>query len=141
MISIVNYGMGNLGSIINMLKKIGQDSQLVSRPSEILRSERIILPGVGSFDNAMKLLGDLQFTEPIREAAQKGIPILGICLGMQLLGTESEEGELPGLNLVSGKVKRFPQMDGLKIPHMGWNEVKFYDEKLIHGLEDRKSVV
>ena len=138
MISIVNYGMGNLGSIINMLKKIGQDSQLVSRPSEILRSERIILPGVGSFDNAMKLLGDLQFTEPIREAAQKGIPILAICLGMQLLGTESEEGELPGLNLVSGKVKRFPQMDGLKIPHMGWNEVKFYDEKLIHGLENNR---
>ncbi|HPJ68315.1 MAG TPA: imidazole glycerol phosphate synthase subunit HisH [Desulfobacteraceae bacterium] len=138
MISIVNYGMGNLGSIINMLKKIGQDSKLVSMPSEIRSSERIILPGVGSFDNAMRLLRDLHLTEPIREAATKGIPILGICLGMQLLGTKSEEGELSGLDLIPGKIIRFPQLDGLKIPHMGWNQVKFYDERLISGLETNR---
>ncbi len=138
MISVVNYGIGNLGSIINMLKKIGQDSQLVNKPSEILRSERIILPGVGSFDNAVLRLRELQLVDPIINVARNGVPILGVCLGMQLLGTKSEEGTLPGLDLIPGDIKKFSPTEGLKVPHMGWNQVKFYDNGLKAGLEDNR---
>ena len=115
MITIIDYGMGNIGSIANMLKKVGVKSQTTGSPSELADARKIILPGVGAFDNAMNKLNELQFSEVIRNKAEKGTPILGICLGMQLLGTSSEEGVLPGLNLIAAKIRKFQTIKGLII--------------------------
>jgi glutamine amidotransferase len=138
MISIIDYGMGNLGSISNMLKKIGTASKRASNTEEILKAEKIILPGVGSFDNAMEKLITLGFTDALKEKAVSETPILGICLGMQLLGSSSEEGDLKGLNLIPGIIRKFPQIEGLTIPHMGWNNVIIKDKKIYNGLEENK---
>lgn len=138
MISVIDYGIGNLGSIVNMLKKIGVGSKLISTPEEVGEAEKIILPGVGSFDNAVGLLSKLDLVAAIKDKANLGTPLLGICLGMQLLGTESEEGKLAGLNLIPGKIKRFPSLPGLKIPHMGWNSVKSEDQVLFKNMGDNR---
>lgn len=126
MIAIVNYGLGNLGSILNMLKKIGVESTVSSDPDVIGGAEKIILPGVGHFDRAMALINHDGLKDILKEKALKHkTPILGICLGMQVLGQGSEEGEIPGLGLIPARTIRFkfPNGDGLKIPHMGWNSV------------------
>ncbi len=125
MISIIDYGMGNLGSISNMIKMVGGKSRLTSLREEVLNSEKVLLPGVGSFDQAMRNLEELKLIEPIKEIAMKGVPIMGICLGMQLLANSSEEGVLPGLGLIKGRVLSFGENRGLKIPHMGWNLVDY----------------
>lgn len=125
MITIIDYGMGNLGSITNMIKKVGGRSRLTSLREEVLNSEKVLLPGVGSFDQAMRNLEELKLIEPIKEIALKGVPIMGICLGMQLLANSSEEGILPGLGLIKGRVLSFGENSGLKIPHMGWNLVDY----------------
>ncbi|GJM33474.1 MAG: imidazole glycerol phosphate synthase subunit HisH [Saprospiraceae bacterium] len=138
MISIVDYGMGNLGSISNMLKKIGVASRFVSNIEEISAAEKIILPGVGSFDNAMEKLNTLGFSNVIKEKASSGTPVLGICLGMQLLGTRSEEGIQEGLDLIPGVIRKFPSLNGLRIPHMGWNKVDVSDLGMFKGLEENK---
>lgn len=137
MITIVDYGMGNLGSITNMLSKIGVESKQISNPAELVQAESIILPGVGAFDNAMEKLNKLGFSSVIIEAANKGIPILGICLGMQLLATNSEEGKLQGLNLIPGKVLKF-NVGSLKVPHMGWNVVKPKHHKLYQNIKENR---
>jgi glutamine amidotransferase len=124
MIGIIDYGMGNVGSIVNMLKKIGAKGETCSNPTKLQQYEKLILPGVGAFDNAMKKLNELNFSEAIKEYAQTGKPLLGICLGMQLLADGSEEGELPGLGLIPGQVLKFQHTD-LAIPHMGWNTVTY----------------
>ena len=127
MITIVDYGMGNLGSIFNMFKKIGFESKITSDIEEIKDATKIVLPGVGSFDNAMKRINDSSFNEIlIHKALSEKIPFLGICLGMQLLTDSSEEGSLPGLGLIPAKALRFNFADNhkLKIPHMGWNLVR-----------------
>lgn len=141
MITIVDYGMGNLGSIQNMLKKIGVNSEISSSVATIESAERIILPGVGSFDKAISNLESLGLIEPIKKKAAEGTPILGICLGMQLLANGSEEGKLPGLGIIPGKVVRFHVSGTMKIPHMGWNVVK-YKEKcpLYTGFDDLEEV-
>ena len=108
MISIIDYGMGNIGSISNMLKKIGTTSIRASSVEEIFKAEKIILPGVGSFDNAMEKLNTMGFSKVLKEKADSGTPIMGICLGMQLLGTLSKEGIMEGLNLIPGFIKKFP---------------------------------
>lgn len=134
MIAIINYGMGNLGSVSNMLKKIGFDSIITSNEKEILRADKIILPGVGSFDTAIKKIDSLGLRDIIKEAAMNSkIPTLGICLGMQLLMESSEEGELDGLGLIKGKTLSFKNRisANLKIPHMGWNSVKKSNECII----------
>jgi glutamine amidotransferase len=98
--------------------------------------QKILLPGVGSFDNAMHKLEQLELVHPLRESAAAGVPLFGICLGMQLLSDGSEEGKLPGLGLISGRVRRFrfdTEQSSLKIPHMGWNQVK---TSKIHPLAD-----
>lgn len=128
MISIIDYGMGNCGSIQNMFRYLGVDCQLVKSPAELGHEKAIILPGVGSFDNGMKKL------EPFTDALIKNVifnktPFMGICLGMQLLFEKSEEGTLPGLGWLKGDVVKFDFAglsfeDKLKIPHMGWNIVK-----------------
>lgn len=132
MIIIIDYGMGNLGSILNMLKKIGASAIVSSSLEEIRKAEKLILPGVGAFDNGMKNLNDRGLTVVLREQViEKGKPILGICLGMQLLTKRSEEGRTEGLGWIDAETVRFrfgEAQEGLKIPHMGWNTVNVMKE-------------
>lgn len=122
MITIVDYGMGNLGSIRNMLKRIGVQSEITGDPEKIEQAGKIILPGVGAFDAAMQLINSGGLLEVLnKKALVEKVPVLGICLGMQLLTESSEEGVLPGLNWINAKTLRFPKNEKLKIPHMGWN--------------------
>ena len=126
MITIVDYGMGNLGSVFNMFKKIGVASKITSDLDEINLAEKILLPGVGSFDNAMKRLNESGIREVLdRKVLEEGVPVLGICLGMQLLTKSSEEGSEKGLGWVNAKAKKFQfkKEEKLKVPHMGWNFV------------------
>jgi imidazole glycerol-phosphate synthase subunit HisH len=125
MITIVDYGMGNLGSIRNMLKKIGVESQISADPGVVSRARKLILPGVGAFDAGMENLtrSGLQpvLDERVRDA---GVPTLGICLGMQLMTARSDEGARPGLGWIDAEALRFePGTAALKVPHMGWNRV------------------
>ena len=125
MISIIDYGMGNCGSIQNMLRKIGAESTLVSSPSDVERAEKLILPGVGAFDNGMKKLRQANLLDVLRgRIMDDGVPILGICLGMQLFCEGSEEGQEPGLGWIPGRARKFDlaaKFPSLRIPHMGWN--------------------
>ena len=127
MIGIIDYGLGNIGSIVNMLKKIRAPHILVSNPEELKGIKKIILPGVGSFDAGASNLKATSLWDAIKvKVLDEQVPLLGICLGMQLLFNKSEEGKEDGLGLVSGEIKRFDfsQMEQkLKIPHMGWNVV------------------
>lgn len=126
MIVIIDYGMGNLASIKNMLKHVGESNVVISNDTDIIKNaEKLILPGVGAFDHGMKALNSLCLCEPIKNHAQVlKKPILGICLGMQLLTNSSEEGKLPGLGLIDAEVLRFESGEGLKVPHMGWNYIQ-----------------
>lgn len=123
MITIVNYGMGNLGSMLNMFKRIGVKARIASDPALILQSKKLVLPGVGSFDAAMACIN---VVSGLRDALNyKALvdrtPVLGVCLGMQLLTKSSEEGQLLGLGWIPGITSRFPKQEGLRVPHMGWN--------------------
>ena len=119
MIAILDYGLGNLGSIANMLKVIGERSRITNSANEIKDADGIILPGVGAFDAGMQKLNESGMTTAIKEYVASGRPVLGICLGMQLLGNTSEEGTLPGLSLIPFECVRFKLDDtDLKIPHM-----------------------
>jgi glutamine amidotransferase len=132
MVYIVDYGMGNLGSIKNMLRYIGVDSIITNIPDELQKAKKIILPGVGSFDQAMKRIVEIGFRNILDEKALiEKIPVFGICLGMQLLTNGSEEGNLPGLGWIPANTIRFPRNNGLKVPHMGWNIVKPSKESAI----------
>lgn len=127
-IAIVNYGVGNIASVQNMMKKVGHAAELVGDPDILVRASKIILPGVGAFDRAAAILRETGLGEAVTEAARSGAQVLGICLGMQLLFDSSEEGEAaePGLGLISGRVTSFPaeiKDHGLRIPHMGWNSI------------------
>lgn len=135
-VSIVSYGLGNLGSVVNMLKRVGAESQIVSTPEEVMASERLLLPGIGAFDTGMRLLNDQGLTPAIKEFAATGKPLFGICLGMQLLLDGSEEGVEPGLGLVPGTSVRFVEQPELRVPHMGWNAVTpLRDDPLVADLE------
>ncbi len=140
MIAIVDYGMGNLGSVANMLKKIGSKSIITSNIDVIQKAEKIILPGVGAFDTAICRIDEMGLREVITDLAfNKKIPLLGICLGMQLLMDSSEEGVLPGLGLIKGKTYHFQKHidKSFKIPHMGWNDVTIsHESKLTEGYSD-----
>lgn len=123
MITIVDYGMGNIGSMLNMFRRIGVQANFESDPERLRNASKLVLPGVGSFDNAMQRIrstpGLLEILE--HKALTECVPILGVCLGMQLFMRASEEGNLSGLGWIDGEAKRFPTMEGLKVPHMGWN--------------------
>lgn len=134
MIGIVDLGLCNVGSVQNMLRKIGQRSRLVRAPEEFASVDRIILPGVGHFARAMARLRETGFDVAIRREVAHGKPILGICLGMQLLGSSSEEGEEEGLGLIRARFIRFrPERANARItiPHMGWNSVVPVPDKSI----------
>lgn len=138
MVGIINYGLGNLGSIQNMLKVIGEKSVISSDIEELEKCDRYILPGVGAFDAGMNKLNESGLVRFIKEQALKEKkPVLGICLGMQMLGRKSEEGKLPGLDLIPFDNIRFRLDDSeLKVPHMGWDIVSFEkDHPLLKGLE------
>lgn len=127
MIVIVDYQAGNIGSIQNMLRKIGHDAVISSDPMIISKAEKIILPGVGAFDHGMQTLRQLNLLSALEERKNSKIPILGICLGAQLMCYSSEEGKEKGLAWIDAKVIRFKNVVGEKkilIPHMGWNNVK-----------------
>lgn len=133
MITIIDFGMGNLGSIQNIIKKIGYSSRITSDVSEIESAEKLILPGVGSYDKAIKNLEASNLIEAIKSKAISGTPLLGICLGMQLLGNSSEEGVLTGLGLIPGTVKKFNIDPPLKVPHMGWNVLNYNQDCLLYS--------
>jgi glutamine amidotransferase len=141
LIRIVDYGMGNLRSVQKALERVGCEATLTSKPEEIRDAEKLILPGVGAFGAAMSNLERLALTEPIREFALSGRPFLGICLGMQLLLTESDElGSYRGLYLIPGRVVKFPKTS-LKVPHMGWNSLnKATTCPLLAGIPDGANV-
>lgn len=123
-ILVVNYGMGNVGSIANMIRKAGGEAVITGDANAVAAAGKLVLPGVGAFDQGMQALADRGLMETLREAAGRGTPILGICLGMQLMLERSEEGRLPGLGFVPGEVRRFPSGEGLpRVPHMGWNRI------------------
>jgi len=137
MITIVDYGMGNLGSIQNMLRRLGAATEVIGDPVKLARAEKILLPGVGAFDIAMNRINESGLRAVLdRKALEQRVPILGICLGMQLLTRGSEEGKLPGLGWMPAVTRRFPCTPDLKVPHMGWNSVTpVRDSPLTQGLE------
>lgn len=127
MITIIDYKTGNLGSIQNILKRIGEDSVVTSDKDEIARATKLILPGVGAFDTGMRNLTSLNLIDILnKKVIEEKIPVLGICLGMQLLSKGSEEGSLPGLGWIDASTVRFKfeNSSEYKIPHMGWNFIR-----------------
>jgi imidazole glycerol-phosphate synthase subunit HisH len=139
MITVVDYGMGNLGSISNMLKKLGMPSIISSNPADIAAASKLILPGVGSFDAGMDNLLHSGLLAALNERVlHEGVPTLGICLGMQLMTHRSAEGKRQGLGWVDAEVVKFRPTDpALKVPHMGWNGVKHMrTDPLTNGLPD-----
>ncbi|WP_274366151.1 imidazole glycerol phosphate synthase subunit HisH [Paenibacillus thermotolerans] len=136
MIAIIDYGMGNLHSVSKAVERLGYEAVVTSDPEAILAAEGAILPGVGAFGDAMALMRESGLDRTVREYAASGQPLLGICLGMQLLFTESEEhGTHEGLNLLPGRVVRF--RGDFKVPHMGWNKLQTVREHpLLAGTEN-----
>jgi glutamine amidotransferase len=136
MIAIIDYGMGNIYSLEKALERLGHEVIITSDPGELRRADALILPGVGAFGNAMRELEARELADIIKAEATRGKPILGICLGMQLLFTSSDEhGYHQGLNLLPGHVVRFE--GDYPIPHMGWNWLTFrHPHKLFRGLSE-----
>lgn len=142
MIAILDYDAGNIKSVEKALEYLGQEARITRDRDEILSSERVILPGVGSFGDAMGKLRDYRLDQVIYDVVEKKIPFLGICLGLQLLYESSEETPgVTGLGLLKGTIKRIPDQPGLKIPHMGWNSLNIRkDAALFQGIEDNSYV-
>jgi glutamine amidotransferase len=138
MICIVDYGLGNSGSLVNMCHKIGYNAILSNDEDTIRAATHLILPGVGAFDSGMKNLEEKGLVKPLSDAVlDRKTPILGICLGAQLMFDGSEEGVLPGLGWIKGRVKRFSGSRELKVPHMGWNSlVQIDQEQLFVNMPD-----
>ena len=135
---IIDYGAGNIKSVEKALLALGQEVVITDDADTILNAERIILPGVGAFGNAMAQLEKTGLDEVIREAVRRKIPFLGICLGLQLLFEKSDEAlGVKGLGILKGEVKKIPAQKGLKIPHMGWNSLHFaHNGRLFQGIEE-----
>lgn len=140
MIGILSYGVGNIKAIEKVFNHLRLPVEILTNPEKVKNFEKLILPGVGAFDYAMQKFTDSGFKEVVLDRVKnEGVPILGICVGMQMLAGGSEEGELEGLNLVPGKVKEFNQdFSRFPMPHMGWNEVlaSSRSSTLFEGLED-----
>ncbi|MBI2265748.1 MAG: imidazole glycerol phosphate synthase subunit HisH [Armatimonadetes bacterium] len=142
MLLIVDYDLGNIGSLLNMFKKIGiQDVLISSFPEDIKKADKLVLPGVGAFDNGMKNLKELGLISLLNDMVlEKQKPILGVCLGMQLFTKASEEGVLEGLSWIDATTRRFNfenNGENLRVPHMGWNTVKVSrPSPLLHGIDE-----
>ena len=124
MIAIIDYDAGNLRSVEKALQYLGKETIVTRDPEQIRKADKVILPGVGAFGDAMKKLQEYHLDTLIREIADSGKPLLGICLGLQLLFEESEESPgVEGLGILEGKIRRIPEGEGLKVPHIGWNSL------------------
>lgn len=142
MITIIDYGMGNLKSVYNALKKVNFDCQISSEVTDIEMADKLILPGLGAFKDAMDNLQNLDLILPIRKKVNDGCPLLGICLGMQMLFDEGYECELrKGLGFIEGKIKLMNSKENLKIPHIGWNRLEFNRENKILNNINKESFV
>ena len=142
MIALIDYDAGNMRSVEKALTYLGERPVITRKREEILKADRIILPGVGSFGDAMENLERFRLSEVLKEAAKRQIPLLGICLGMQVLFEASEESPgVKGLGILDGQIVRIPKKEGLKIPHMGWNSLSCApDGTLFEGLPDHPYV-
>tara|TARA_Y100000766_G_C18624266_1_gene467602 strand:+ start:82 stop:687 length:606 start_codon:yes stop_codon:yes gene_type:complete len=140
MIGIVNYGLGNIGAIKNILKKLGYKSIILNNHEDFLNIDALILPGVGSYDYGMTKLNNLGLIEPLtKHAIIKKKLTIGICLGMQLMMNSSEEGKMPGLGWFNDNVIKFNFIDNLvKVPHMGWNYIESNDRIFINSYEEQR---
>ena len=140
MIRIVDYGVGNIQAFVTMYKRLGLASERARTPDDLADATRLILPGVGAFDNAMQLLNQSGMREPLESMVLgQQVPVLGVCVGMQMLASGSDEGVLPGLNWIPGRVRAFastPETAHLPMPHMGWNDLQVKpDANLFRGFE------
>ncbi len=134
-VTVVDYESGNLRSVSRALEKAGARPRVTGDPELILQADAVVLPGVGSGDSAMRGLRSRGLVEPLRAYAASGRPFLGVCLGLQLLMDATDEGNVPCLGIVHGKTKRLP--GGLKVPHMGWNQVRLTgDSPVFEGIPD-----
>lgn len=142
MIAIIDYDAGNLKSVEKALEYLGEAYEITRDRDRLMKADKVILPGVGNFGDAMKKLQHYQLVDVIREIASKGTPLLGICLGLQLLFERSEEcSGVEGLSLLKGQVYRIPDSEGLKIPHMGWNSLTIKPQaRLYKGIPDQSYV-
>lgn len=126
MIAIIDYDAGNIKSVEKALQYLGEETCVTRNPEEILAAEKVILPGVGAFGDAMQKLHQYGLVEVIKEVVNRRKPLLGICLGLQLLFESSEESPgVEGLGILKGKIVRFPEDAGVKIPHVGWNSLQY----------------
>jgi glutamine amidotransferase len=141
-IAIIDYDAGNIKSVEKALQYLGEEAVITRDAGEILMADKVILPGVGAFGDAMKKLNRYGLVPVIHEVVEKGIPFLGICLGLQLMFESSEEAPgVEGLGLLKGKIVRIPEGDGLKVPHMGWNSLSFPKEgRLFAGIPENSYV-
>lgn len=142
MIAVIDYDAGNIKSVEKALQKIGQECVLTRDAKEILKADKVILPGVGAFGDAMEHLKKYELDKVIREVTEKNTPFLGICLGLQLLFEGSDESAgVEGLHLLDGTIKRIPDQEGLKIPHVGWNSLHLQnDGRLFEGIPENAYV-
>src|SRR5262245_57174277 len=125
-IVIVDYGMGNLRSVQKGFEKVGHQAVITSDPNQVAEAAKVVLPGVGAFCDAIARLREAGLVAPLRDHVRAGKPFLGICLGLQLIFTKSyEDGVHEGLDFLPGEVVRFPDVPDLKVPHMGWNQLRF----------------
>ncbi len=138
MIAIIDYDAGNIKSVENALFSLGEKAILTRDADRILSAEGVILPGVGAFGDAMEKLHAYGLADVIQRVAKEGIPLLGICLGLQLLFESSEESPgVEGLHILDGRIRKLPSADGLKIPHIGWNDLSFPSEgRLFRGISE-----
>ncbi len=142
MIAIIDYDAGNIKSVEKALQYLGEEAVITRDAGEILMADKVILPGVGAFGDAMEKLNRYGLVPVIHEVVEKGIPFLGICLGLQLMFESSEEAPgVEGLGLLKGKIVRIPEGDGLKVPHMGWNSLSFPKKgRLFAGIPENSYV-
>ena len=137
MIAIIDYDAGNVKSVEKALQLLGQEAVLTRDKELLLKADKVILPGVGAFGNAMEKLHQYGLVDVIHQIVEKGTPFLGICLGLQLMFESSEESPgVKGLGLLKGRIVRIPEESGLKVPHIGWNDLSFPKEsRLFQGLK------
>lgn len=142
MVAVIDYDAGNIKSVEKAVEALGGQVAVTRDPKEILSAQHVILPGVGAFGDAMEKLHKYDLTGVIREAADRKIPFLGICLGLQLLFNGSEESEgVEGLGILPGKIVRIPEDTGLKIPHIGWNSLSYPNQgRLFRGIPEQSYV-